>query len=325
MSIVLRLAALALGVGLLGAAPAAVAQAQLQRVMLLLQGVRPPPGSPRAIPRYLSEMGHVEGQTIVFEGRWSEGQPERFPALAAELVALKPDVIVADSTPAVLAAKAATSSIPIVMFNVTDPVATGLVRSLSHPGGNVTGVADLGVEMAVHGLDLIHSVVPAASRIAVLMADNPAQLVQLRELQRAAKTARLTLVPIVARSTDELGAAFAAMARSKVGALIALGGAPGNTVAQLRTIAELAMRARLPMLSQAREAPPVGALMAYFPASQLKQVAMYVDRILRGSAAGDLPVQQPTEFGLVINTTVAKALGLSIPESVLVRATGLVE
>ena len=321
-----RLASLALAFGLLGTPPAIAQRTTPYRLGVLIQTSPPAPGSPPgSVSRALRELGYVEGQNLTIDRRYADGDPARFDRLVAELVALRPDVILADTTPGALAVKRATSTIPVVMINVTDPVATGLVASLSRPGGNVTGVADLGVETAVKGLDLIHAAVPNATRIAILVSDNPAQVFQLDALQAAAKTAGLTLLPTVAKSFEEFDSAFASMKSKKAGAVIVLGGVLFSTPRQRARLAELAAQTKLPMLSQDRETVASGGLMGYGPASFGRYAAHYIDKILKGAKPSELPVQQPTEFNLVINLKTAGLLGITIPQSVLLRATEIIQ
>jgi putative tryptophan/tyrosine transport system substrate-binding protein len=321
-----RLAGLALAFALLGTPPAIAQRATPYRLGVLIQGSPPVPGSrPTSVSRSLRELGYIDGQNLIIDRRFADGDPARFDALVTELVALRPDVILADTTPGALAAKRATTTIPIVMINVTDPVATGLVASLSRPGGNVTGVADLGVETAVKGLDLMHAAVPNATRIAILMSDNPAQVFQLHALQAAAKTAGLTLVPMVATSFEEFDSVFASMTSKKAGAVIVLGGVLFSTPRQRARLAELAAQAKLPMLAQDSQSVASGALMGYGPAPPGRYAVHYIDKILKGAKPSELPVQQPTEFDLVINLKTAKVLGLTMPQSVLLRATEIIQ
>ena len=238
-------------------------------------------------------------------------------------MALKPDVIVADSTPAALAAMHATATIPIVMVNVSDPVAVGLVASLARPGGTITGITDFGIEMAVKQVDLLRTLVPGATRVAVLMStDNPVHPLQLREIENAAKRVGLTTLPTLIRSSEGLEQAFASMAKQKAGALIWLGGAPISTEQQRDKLVDLAAKARLPALYTDRWWIEAGGLLCYGPndVHMWRAAAIYVDKILKGAKPADLPVQQPAEFELVINLKTAKALGITIPQSLRVQA-----
>ncbi len=325
----LRLATLALVVGTLVAPPAAEAQeTKIYRVGYLGQGSRPSGPPPTgSITMSLQDLGYVEGRNIVIDRRYADGDAERFPRLAAELVALKSDLIIAETTPGPLAAKRATATIPIVFFNVTDPVSTGLVASLVHPGGNVTGIADFGIEMVTKGLELIHAAVPKATRIAVLMSDNSVHPFQLREIQAAAKTMSLTVLPTMAASLEDFEAAFGSMERENAGAVIVLGGPPIGTLARLKRIAELASKANLPMICADRQCVELGGLLSYSPTvpERWRSVAFYVDRILKGARPGDLPVMQPRDFDLAVNLKTARTLGLTIPQSLLLSASKIVE
>jgi putative ABC transport system substrate-binding protein len=325
----LTLAALAGALALLIAQFAVVAQqTKVYRLGFLLQGSPPPPGRPPVtLIKALQDLGYVEGRSVLIERRWAEGKNERFPSLVAELIALNPDVIITDTTPGAIAAKRATATIPIVMTNVSDPVGSGIVASLARPGGNVTGVTDSGSDMAVKGVDLVHDVVPKATRIAVLMSDNPVHPAQLRDIQSGAKRIGLTVLPTMARSTEEFEEAFASMARKKAGALILLGGAPFSTERQRDKLVELAARTKLPTMYPGRWWVDAGGLLSYGPNAlhRSRLVANYVDKILKGAKPSDLPVQQPSELELVINMKTAKALGLTIPPLLLLRANQVIE
>ena len=320
-----RRAGFGLAFGLLAAPFAALAQRKAPyRLGFLIQSS--PTGSPGTVRRALEDLGYVDGQNIIVERRFAEGHPERFPRLAAELVALNPDLILADTTPGALAAKGATTTIPIVMINVTDPVGTGLVASLTRPGGNVTGVADMGVEISLKGLDLLHATVPKATRMAVLLSgNNRTDDLQFNALEAAAQTSGITLLPIVVKSTDDLESAFSSITSRRAGAVIALGSVQLSTASAHRKLAELAIQAKLPMLSQDQRVARVGALMGYGPPPAGRYAAHYIDKILKGAKPSELPIQQPTEFDFVINLKTARMLGLRIPQSVLLRATEIIE
>jgi len=315
--------------GLLAAPLAAQArETKVYRVALLLQGSPPPPGSkPGVFPTALQNLGYVVGRNLVFDVRWAEGKNDRFPSLAVELVALKPDAIVADSTPAALAAARATTTVPIVIINVSDPVGSGLVASLAHPGGNVTGAIDFGNDVTTKQLELLHTAVPKATRVAVLMSDNPVHLSQLAEVQNAAKSIGIAVVPTMVRVSEEFEGAFASLTKKKAEALILFGGAPFSTEAQADKILELAAKAKLPALYPTRGWVERGGLLSYGTngSYRWKLTAVYVDKVLKGAKPADLPVQQPTEFELVINLKTAKALGLTIPPSLLQRADQVIE
>jgi ABC-type uncharacterized transport system substrate-binding protein len=314
--------------GLLAVPLAAEAQEpKVYRVGVLLQGSPPPPGSkPGPLRRVLQELGYIVGRNLVLEVRWAEGKNQRFPDLAVELVALKPDVIIADSTPAAIAAARSTTTVPIVMMNVSDPVGSGLIASLAHPGGNVTGAIDFSNEVITKQLELLHTAAPRATRIAVLMLDNPVHPAQLGAAQNVAKSMGVTVVPTKIRSSEDFQPAFVSMTK-KAEALLLLGGAPFSTDAQVDRIVELAMKAKMPAVYPSHLFVDRGGLLSYGTSSLYrgKQMAAYVDKILKGSKPADLPVQQPTEFELVINLKTAKALGLTIPPSLLQRADQVIE
>jgi len=324
----MKVTALTGGLVLLIAQLAVEAQpTRVYRIGFLLQGSPPPPGSiPGGISKALHDLGYVEGRNVFIERRWADGKNERFPSLVAEIVALKPDVMIVDTTPGAIAAMRATTTIPIVMFNVSDPVGSGIVSSLARPGGNITGVTDSGSDMAVKGLDLVHDVVPKATRIAVLMSENPVHPSQLRDIENGAKRIGLTVLPTMARSPEEFDEAFASMAKKKAGALILLGGPPFSTQQQRDKLVELAARTKLPAMYPSRWWVDAGGLLSYGPSAlhRSRLAATYVDKILKGAKPSDLPVQQPSEFELVINAKTAKALGLTIPPSLLLRADQII-
>jgi putative tryptophan/tyrosine transport system substrate-binding protein len=300
-------------------------QPRIARIGVLFQG-SPPPGTGLFAPA-LGVLGYVEGRNVLLDRRWAYGESERFRPLAEELVASKPDVIVADSTPAAIALARTPSSIPIVMVNVSDPVGSGLVDSLAHPGRNVTGGTDFGVEMAVKAVDLVHVAVPRATRIAVLMSDNPVHPAQLKEIQAAAKSIGLTVLPTLVRTEDDFEAAIRSMKGQGADALIFLGGAPLSTPAQIVRFTALAAKAKLPSFYPGSGFVDNGGLMSYgsSAAYRWKMAAFYVERILKGAKPNDLPVQQPAEFELVINLKTAKAIGTTIPDTLLIRADRVIE
>jgi len=275
----------------------------------------------------LRELGWVVGQNIAIESRWAEGKFEQLPDLAAELVRLRVDVIVTVVTQASLAAKHATSTIPIVMVGVGDPLGSGLVDNLARPGGNVTGPSSMLAEASVKQLALLKETVPNASPVAVLR--NPAnpvwQASALRETQAAARAMGLRLQLLEARGPDELEGAFAAMTKERAGALFV----PADIifVRHAQRMAELAARHRLPAMFGFREHVEAGGLMSYAAnfALMFRRAATFADKILKGAKPADLPVEQPTKFELVINLKTAKALGLTIPQLVLLRADEVIQ
>ena len=289
--------------------------------------------SPSAVPHLvdafrqgLRDLGYVEGQNIAIEYRWAEGRLERLPNLAADLVRLKVDVIFGSNTPGTVAAKKATTTIPIVMAVVGDPVGSGLVASLGRPGGNVTGLSSLAVELGPKQLQLLKQAVPRVSRVAVL--SNPAtqsHVLALKEVEVAARSLGVQLQILEARGSEEFDRAFAAMTRERASALLVLSD-PVFLVYRTR-LADLAAKSRLPAMYGLREHAEAGGLMAYAAnyADLYRRAATYVDKILKGAKPGDLPVEQPTKFELVINLKAAKTLGLTIPQSVLIRADQVIQ
>ena len=274
----------------------------------------------------MRELGYEEGRNVGYETRWAEGRLDRLLALAAQLITLKPDVMVASSTPAVLAAKKATRTIPIVMTSVGDPVGTGLVDSLGRPGGNITGNTTLIGEMAGKRLELLKELVPSLVRVAGLgHPGDPIFADQMRHAQAAAQSLKVELFPVEIRSIGELDRAFETIAKQRADGVLRLGD-PLVIPGRYRTAA-LAIKHGLPTMANRVEEAEAGALMSYGPnrAALSHQVAGYVDKILRGAKPADLPVEQPTKFEMVINLETAKALGLRIPPSVLARADQVIE
>ena len=279
-----------------------------------------------ALVEALRGRGGVEGRNILFEQRYSEGKAERFPHLAVDLVRLKVDVIVTSGTPASVAAKSATTTIPIVMAVVIDPVGSGLVASLARPGGNVTGMSWLGPELSAKRLELLKEAVPDVSRVTVLVNPaNPAHTVAVREMQSVASRLAMTLHMWEVRSQADFDRAFTAIARSRAEALFTV--ADPLTYRERARIVQFAAKARLPAIYEWREFVELGGLMAYgVNLTELyRRAAIHVDKILRGANPGDLPIEQPTKFELVINLKTAKALGLTIPPSLLQRADHVIE
>jgi putative ABC transport system substrate-binding protein len=274
-----------------------------------------------AFLRALRELGWVEGQNLVIEYRWADGKVERLPGLAAELVRLKVDLIVAPAGSAALAAKNATSSIPIVMIFPSDPVGLGLVASLRRPGGNITGTT-YAPGSAIFGkqLQILRETIPRVSRVAIL--SNPADPneIQMNEVEVAARSLGIHLQRLDARGPEEFDSAFAAMARERAEALLV--GGSSTFLAHQARLAELAVKFRLPTMVNFREMVEAGCLITYAinMTDFIGRAAVYVDKILKGAKPADLPVEQPTKFELVINLKTAKALGLTIPQSVLTRA-----
>ena len=275
----------------------------------------------------MSELGYVEGKNLVIEWRSAEDKAERLSGLAAELVNLKVDAIVAAGSLAIGTAQRATMTIPIVMGGAGDPVASGYVKSLAHPGGNITGATNIAGDLAPKQLEMLHSMVPKLSRVFVLVnPDNLAgHITVLKNVQAAARRTGVTIVSLDARAPKEIENAFSKMAREKATGLIVARDPFLNQ--QGRQIAELAAKNRLPTIAGVREYVEAGGLMSYGASitDQYRRVAIYVDKILKGAKPGDLPVEQPTKFELLINRTTAKALGLTIPQSLLISADKVIE
>jgi len=275
----------------------------------------------------LRELGYTEGQNIIIEYRWAEGRSDRFPDLVSDLVRTKVDAIVTAGTPGALAAKQATKTIPIVMAVAGDAVGTGLVASLARPGGNVTGSTAIVQELEGKRLELLKEVVPKLSRVAFLAnPTNPLNPIVLKQTQLAASALRLKLEPIVkVRGIPELEQAFATISSARPDALIMI--ADRFLLAERARIVEFAEKRRLPTMYPYGEMVRDGGLMSYSPSypDLLRRAAGYVDKILKGAKAADLPVEQPTKFELVINLKTAKALGLTIPLSVLGQAGQVIE
>jgi putative ABC transport system substrate-binding protein len=272
-------------------------------------------------------LGYVEGQHFVLEVRGADGQYERFPALAAELVRLPVDVLVVPNTPAALAAKQATTTLPIVMVGLSDPVGSGLVASLARPGGNLTGQTVMHPDLVGKQLELLRDVLPTLSCVAVLWNPaNPVAAHSVREAEVAAQALGIQLHPVEARGPDAFDRAFAAMTRAHAEALLVVG--EPVFVQHRRRLAELAATSRLPTMHQVQCPAYVeaGSLLCYGASlrDQYRRAATYVDKILKGAKPADLPVERPTTFELVINLKTADALGLTIPPTVLFQATEII-
>jgi len=321
----------ALAVAMFAAAFAAQAQApaKIWRVGIILPA--PPLSTPanarwwEAFRQRLQERGYVEGRNLAFEQRYLEGKIARYPEFAAELVRLKVDVIVVATGPGVQAAKQATASIPIVMSGASDPVGAGLVASLAHPGGNVTGIADYQVDLLAKRLELLKATAPGISRVAFVFGNfggfSAARVAAMeREHEDTARALGMSLVRVQLNTPQDFAGARAAVLRERADALLL---SPNPTNLLLRhELADFALRERLPTIAARREEALAGALMSYGPdlAGLSRMLADYVARILGGANPGDLPVEQPTKFELVVNLKTAKALGIAIPASLLQQA-----
>jgi putative ABC transport system substrate-binding protein len=273
----------------------------------------------------LRDAGYSEGRDVVIEWRSANGDYNRAPELATELVRRKVDVIVTESTPAAQAVKDATSTIPIVMAIISDPVASGLVPNLAHPGGNVTGLSMMMTEINAKRLQLLKEAIPPLTRVAVLWnPDAPWQSNAVEDLKALAPSLSIELSFVGARTSGELSAAFSAVSRAHAQALLVVGGSPFWN--HRATLVKLASRTRVPVIYWAREFAEEGGLMSYGPSygDLFRRSAGYVDKILKGAKPGDLPIEQPTQFELVVNLKTAKALGITIPESILLQAAEVI-
>lgn len=304
--------------------------AKVPRIGMLFPGAAPSAGEPSpnldSFRQGLRELGYVEGRSIAIEYRWSEGKVERFPALAAELVRLDVAVIVTSSTPGLLAAKAATSSIPIVMTDVGDPVGVGAVASLARPGGNVTGLSLFDTDLDAKRLELLKEVTPGLTRVGILWSENDLGMTRaFNRVQSAAQVLRLSLQNLGVRDAAEFGAALQAARTGQVEALIVT--AQPFLVRHRAQVLDLVAKARLPAMYTFRSFVDAGGLMSYAPslADLFRRAAGYVDKILKGANPATLPVEQPARFELVINIKTAKALELTIPPSLLLRADEVIE
>jgi putative ABC transport system substrate-binding protein len=308
--------------------PVAAQQAtKVWRIGYLAKGVRPPDGAPPApLRKALQALGHPEGRDIVFESRWAEVRSERLPGLAGELIALKVDLLFCRGSEAAAAARQATSTIPIVVVNAGDVVETGLIASLARPGGNVTGVNDQSAVLSAKRLELLKELVPAATRIAVLWnANDRAMTLRYREIERAAQSLRVRIEPLGVNEPDDFDLALTAMDRARPDALMMVTDA--LTVLNRQRVMDYAARHRIPAIYEYGNLVQAGGLMSYGGdmAENFKLAAEYVSKIIKGARPGDLPVEQPNRYFLVINLKTAKALGLAIPQSLQLRADEVVE
>jgi len=327
----IRRRALIAGVAASLLAPPVAAAQQTKRFSIgYLVAVTPGVVAPyaAAIEEALRDLGYVEGRNIVAHRRYAEGRPERLPDLAADLVRLNVDIIVATTNPAIAAAKRATTSIPIIMVIASDPVGTGFVASLARPGGNVTGVTlDTGPELNGKRVELLNAILPKASRVAVLR--NPAEPGAVQSWNAAEEAGRrlgITVRSVEIRGLDDFEPAFATMVRERADGVVLVSAGP-VAFTRRRHIVGLAAQAKLPAVYGLREWVDDGGLMSYGPSliDLWRRSATFVDKILRGAKPGDLPVEQPTKFELVINVRTAKALGLTVPQSLLLRADEVIQ
>ena len=274
----------------------------------------------------LRELGYEEGRNIVIEYRWAEGQYERFPALVAELIAAKVDVIVTAGTPAALAVKKATTTVPLVMVAVGDPVGTGLVPSLARPDGNLTGLSSVAPDLEGKRLELLREIVPSVSHIAVFLNSvNPFHVASMRQALAAGKTLGIKVQQYDIRKSEDLDGAFAALRKERPDALLIL--ADRVFLHNRQRIMDFTEEQRLPNVNAYKELVEAGGLISYGPSYEdmHKRAAIYVNKILKGAKPGNLPIEQPTKFTLVVNLKAAKALGISMPPTVLSRADEVIE
>ena len=316
------------GLGSAAAWPLAARAQQAGRVWRVgfLAPERPTDAMLSAFRDGLRERGYVEGQNLSVDFRWPQETFDQNPSVAAELIRNNVDVLVAWASPAVIAARRATSTIPIVMTNVGDPLGSGFVASLARPGGNVTGVSNISRDLTGKLIQHLVEIVPGMNRVGVVYnASNPVVTVELRETEDAIRALGLQFKIVEASKAEDFESAFARLSTERVNGVVLL--ADPSLIVSARRIAEVAQKTRLPTAFQRRENVEAGGLLSYGANlnDQLRQAAFYVDRILRGEKPADLPVQQPTKFELVINLKTAKALGLTIPETLLATADEVIQ
>jgi ABC-type uncharacterized transport system substrate-binding protein len=299
--------------------------ASVPKIGILTIGVGAASPYLEALRQGLREHGYIEGKNIVLEYRFAQGHSDRLPGLAAEIVRLNPNVIVTEGTSTVLAVSQATKKIPIVMALATDPVKAGLVASLARPGGNITGLTLTGAERTAKQLQLLKESLPRASTVAVIYAPRANIEDDLKEARDTARSLGLALQFFEVRSPQDFEAIFDAVASARPSAVITIG--HGMFLGNSKRIVEFALKSKLPAVFPQREFVEAGGLMAYGPdiGSNFRRAASFVDKILKGAKPGDLPIEQPTKWGLVVNLRTAQALGLKIPGTVLVRADELIQ
>ena len=307
-------------------APSSAIAQRGPRKIALLMPTSADPHLWNALKERLAALGYVEGRDVIYESRSAEGRFDRLPALAEELVRARPDVIVSAATPGVKAAQAATKTIPIVIATAGDPVKMGVAVSLARPGGNVTGVNNIAGELGPKVIELARATLPKLSSIAVLSnPTNPTGAITNQATRDAAKQMGLAVIGLQARTTDEIDAVFASVAKERSDALIVL--SDPFLASQRDKLASLARARGVPVFTQQVEVARAGALMSYGPdyAEHFRRAAYFVDRILKGAKPSDLPIEQAATFALVVNRKTAAALGIKIPQEVMLRATEVIE
>ena len=302
-------------------------QTKVWRIGFLTAGAAPPDRlPPSALRQGFADLGYVEGRNVVYEGRWAEGKFASLPELAADLARLRVDAIIVFGYPPTAAAKAATSTIPIVMAGSGDPVSTGLIASLARPGGNITGTSSQETELSAKRMEILKEAVPKATRIAVLWnANDRAMSLRYSEIDRAARVLQLTVQALGIGAPNDFDGAFAAMTRERPDALFLV--ADALTTLNRKRVIDFAAEHRIPAMYEQVNVVQDGGLMSYGPSidDRLRRAAYYVDRILKGAKPADLPVEQASKFDLAINLKTAKALGITIPQSILLRADKVIE
>jgi ABC-type uncharacterized transport system substrate-binding protein len=317
------------GGGLLAAPFASYAQkqAKIWRIGFLSGAARPADGAPPgALRRALEKLGYVDGKNVTYIGRWAEAKFERLPAMAAELVGLDVDLLLTTGAPAAEAAKKATSTIPIVFVAPGDAADTGLVASLARPGGNITGISDPATELSAKRLGLLKEAVPGATRVAVIWDVNDrAMTLRYGEVEKAARVLRITVEPLGVREPDDIDAALSTIARQRPDAIFVVSDALTNI--NRKRILDFVATNHIPAMYEFGYYVQDGGLMSYGPNfdDMWERAAIYVDRILKGSKPGELPVEQPTRYYLLVNLKTAKTLNLTIPQPLLLRADEVIQ
>lgn len=319
----------AIGGGLLGAPLGSIAQPidKVWRIGYLTPGTRPPDGAPPAgLRQALRDLGYVEGRNVTYFARFAEGRRDRVDALATELVALNPDLIIVLGYPAAESAKRATGTVPIVMAGAGDPVGTGLIATLARPGGNVTGVSDQSTELSAKRLELLKQMAPNTARVAVIWnAGDQAMTLRTREIEKAAGALRVNIQALGVREPEDFDRAFAAMMRERPDALLLVTDSLTNI--NRKRVLDFAAEQRMPAIYERSQYVRDGGLISYGPIvdDTFRRVAVYVDRIVKGAKPAEMPVEQPTRFEMVVNVQTAKALGLTIPQALLLRADEVIQ